>query len=570
MGFSRISWRRSMTAAIVVAASLVVGALPMSARAQESPQPTRGAATPNNVSEPVLVVTLGSIQKLMQDVNYLSSVLGQPQAGGMFSMMAGSMTQGIDMNAPIGVLVPMVDGVPEPIAMVPTTDVRTVLKRLEAQTGPVDEQPDGTLVIAIGASTVYVRQSGNWAVLARNRALLDVAPADPSSLFVGLGNDYDLAFRLKMQLVPEQTRDMLTGQLRQGFEQAIQSQNGEADASRDMAESSIKQIEQFIQETDELKFGFNIDKEGARVNLDGSFTAVAGTQLAEMYGGQHAIPSRFAAVIRDDVAGFYHAATSISPQTVEQTRSSVRTSIAAVKNAISNDDNLPPEMAADIQEMIDRVAELAVSSVAEGKADTGAMLIADANKMQTVFGAFVSDGAEAAQLVKDVAAKLEGVNGAPRFKFDIGTYKDVTMHAIEFDVPDKQDEVQKVFGQTAVIHVGTAPKAVYLAVGQGSDTLLKSFIDSGAADNGGERPIGQLRVQMLPILQYIQSIKADDTVSAMMDALSRAPDPGIVTMVNDAIPGGLDTRVSFGEGMLRAVGAGVNQAQMKRMQQNGR
>ncbi len=572
MGFLTVSFRQSFAAVAMVALTAVAGFVPTIAHAQEQLQPSGGGAVaPSDVSEPVVVVTLASIQKLMEDVNYLSSVLGQPQAGGMFSMMAGSMTQGIDPSSPIAVLVPLVDGVPEPIAMVPTTDVRAVLKRLEAQTGPVDEQPDGTLVIAIGASTVYVRQAGNWAVLARNRALLDAAPADPSGLLTGLGNDYDLAVRLKMQLVPAQTREMLVAQLRQGFEQAMKSQNaGGADSNRDMAEATIKQIEQLIQETDELKLGWNIDKAGSQVTFDGSFTAVAGSQLAEMYSGQHSIPSSFASVIRDDAAAFYHAAASISPQMIEQTRSSVQTSISAVKNAIASEDKLTPEQAAEVQQMIDRIADLAVDSIAEGKADTGALLLADANKMQFVFGAFVSDGNEAAQIAKDIASKVEGEKDAPRFKFNVGTYKNVTMHAVEFDVPAKAAEVQKVFGETAVLHIGTAPKAVYVAVGKGSEELLKSFIDSGAADNGGSRPIAQMRVHMLPILQFIQSVKPNDAVSAMMDALSRTPDPGTVRMVSDSIPGGLESRVSVGEGMLKAIGAAINQAQMKRMQQNGR
>ena len=103
--------------------------------AQDRLQPGGGTPAPAiaaNATEPVLVVTLGSINKLMQDVNYLSSVVGQPKAGGMFTMLAGTFTQGIDMTMPIGILVPLVDGAPQPIAVIPTVDVKSILKRLEA------------------------------------------------------------------------------------------------------------------------------------------------------------------------------------------------------------------------------------------------------------------------------------------------------------------------------------------------------------------------------------------------------------------------------------------------------
>ena len=53
-----------------------------------------------------LSLTLGSVGKLMQDVNYLTSVIGQAQAGGLFTMMAGTFTQGVDTTQPIGVHCP--------------------------------------------------------------------------------------------------------------------------------------------------------------------------------------------------------------------------------------------------------------------------------------------------------------------------------------------------------------------------------------------------------------------------------------------------------------------------------
>ena len=137
-------------------------------------------STDPNTTEPVVVVTLGSVNKLMQDVNYVSGLVGQPQAGGLFAMMAGTFTQGIDTTQPIAIIVPLVEGMPQPLALVPTPDVKTVLQRLEAQTGPVDELKDGTLVIAVGVNTIYIRQQGDWAIIAPDRDVLNLAPPDPT------------------------------------------------------------------------------------------------------------------------------------------------------------------------------------------------------------------------------------------------------------------------------------------------------------------------------------------------------------------------------------------------------
>ncbi len=548
----------SMIAICILAASPVI------AQDRLNGQPIPGQGTPAavaNATEPVLVVTIGSVNKLMQDVNYLSSIAGQPQAGGMFTVLAGTFTQGIDMTMPIGILVPLVDGTPQPIAVIPTTDVKSILKRLEGQTGPADELDDGTMVIAVGANTVYIRQTGAWAAMASRKDLLDLTPADPTTLFKGLGNDFDLALRLQMQQVPAETRGMLVAQLRQGFEQAIEKQDrAGADATREMAEGTLKQLEQLINETNMLQVGLNVDQQDKLVVVDASFTAVPGTTLAAIYGGQQPVPSQFASVIRDDAAAYYHAATSISPEAVKQTRETLKSSLNTLGNALENEDNLTDEQRIEIRAMIDRVVELAMNSVEEGRADVGALLLADQNDFRFVFGAFVADGNEAAQIVKDLAAKVENENGAPRFKFDISTYKDVNMHLIEADVPAKEDEARRVFGETLRVHVGTGPKAVYVAVGNNSEMLMKELIDKGQTDAGGDRPVGQLKFTLLPILQYANSVEANDAISAMITALNSSPDPGRFTVVQDGIPNGQSSIIKIGEGMIRAIAAAVMQS----------
>lgn len=550
--------RRIRLQAVTLAVACVAALAPASLPAQE-------VATAN-ATEPVVVVSLASIDKLTQDVNYIASVVGNAQAaqaGGMFSVMARSFTNGIDPTRPIGVIVPLVNQTPQPIALVPTDDVKSVLKRLEAQTGgPADELEDGTLLVIVGASEVYIRQAGPWAIVAPQRELLDLAPADPSTVFEGMGNDFDLAFRLRLQQVPADLRSMLTAQIRQGFEQAMeQQQNAESESAREMAETQLQQLQMLLEQADELAVGINVDQAGKQVALEGSFTAVPGSDLAAMYGGQAAIPSRFSSVIRDDAAAYYHAATSISPAAVKQTRAALETYLKAMDNAIAGESDLSSEQKVELTAMIERIADLAMASIEEGKADVGALLLADPSKFQFVFGAFVADGDEAAELVKELAEKVENEPNAPTFKFDQSTYKGVTMHLVEAEVPEKQDEARKIFGETLQLHVGTGDKVVYAAIGENSQQLMQELIDAGEGDNVGDRPVGQFKLSLLPILQYAQSIETNETLSAMIDSLSRAPDAGNVRVISRSIDNGAKTRVTIGEGILQAVGAAIRQNQ---------
>ena len=561
MGFSNLSIRNRIMS-IALAAATVTMLLPSNLLAQEKLQKGGGSATMSDGTKPVVVVTIGSISKLMQDVNYVTSIAGQPQAGGLFQVMAGTVTQGIDTSQPIGILVPMVDGLPEPIAVIPTPNVKTVLKRLEAQTGPVDELDDGTLVIAVGANTVYIRQSGDWAVAARTRDVLALAPADPTALFTGMGNAYDLAFRVKMQQIPEDTRNMLIGQMRQGFEQAM-AQNPAG--SPEMAENTIEQMERMINESDEINFGINIDEANKQIAINFAYAALAGTELADIYNGQKSIPSKFASVINPAAAAYFHSASSVSPAAVELTTKSLESTFEAIRGALTTE-GLPADQAEEINEMIDRVGDLYIKSIAEGKMDMGAQLIANEQNFKIMLGGFVSDGNEAAQIAKDLAAKVDeaaaGKENAPRFKFDQGTYNGVTMHVIEADVPESEDEARRIFGEVLRIHIGTGPKSLYVAAGKESESMLKKFIDAGANDAGAtDRPVGQMRFTLLPILKFAQTIDDNEVISTMINSLESAPDPGEVQIVSEVIPNGTDVKIAIGEGLIKAIGEAVTAAQ---------
>ena len=365
MGLLTRSIRSFGSVAALVAATMFV-ATPITTSAQEQLQKAGDAADAATV-EPVLVVTLGSIDKLMKDVNYISGVIGQEQAGGMFSMMAATFTQGIDLTKPIGVLVPLVDGMPQPVGVIPTKDAKSVLKRLEAQTGPADELDDGTMVIAIGANTIYIKQQGDWAVVAMDREHLKVAPLDPTPLFEGLGNKYVIAARVKPQLVPEEMRDMLIGLMRQGFDQAMAAQQEKgaegAEPVENLAETSFEQIEMLINETQELMLGINVDSAGQQVLVDMVYTAKDGSSLAELYADREPVPSQFASVLRDDAIAYAHMATSIGPKAIDQTKSTVNMLLKAGDDLLSQQDGLSNEVQTEVSAYLQRIAGLVVDSI---------------------------------------------------------------------------------------------------------------------------------------------------------------------------------------------------------------
>jgi flagellar biosynthesis regulator FlbT len=551
-----------------IAAAALLAVMPAIARAQSPETANRlvvaRQADDAEMGQPVVVVSITALDRLLKDVNYVASAAGQANAGSIFQMVATTYTNGIDRTRPIGVAMFPTEELPAAVVFVPTADVKRFLRSLEAQLGPPDELDDGTLVIAAGPVLLYIRQQGDWAYFAQSNELFDSLPADPTPWLAGMDEAYDIGVQVNVQALTKEQRESIVEQLRLGFDQAMMQQPPEQAAQiREMGAQSLDQLALVINDTAVLQFGFAIDQVAKEIRFEAMSTAVESTELAAMYAAQKSIPSKFASVIRPDVAGFFHGASSIGPQGIEQAKASLEQATGTVQNALDSVEGLSANDRVEIETFFERLIEIGVDTISEGKSDAGGMLSLADQELNLVGGFFVSDGSKVAQLAKDLAAKIEASasDKAPTFKFDAAEYKGVTMHYIEASVPASNDQARQVFGSTLRITIGTGPDAVYLAMGQNSEEMLHQLIDQAANDNGGERPLSQGQVRLLPILEFAQSINDDPTVAAMIDSLLKSNNTDTIAFVSNSIENGADFSLSIGEGILKSIGAAVSSKQ---------
>ncbi len=529
-------------------------------------------------TDPILVVTLASMNKLTADINYISGAVGQPQFGGLFGMMAGSFTQGLDTARPVAVLVPLINGTPQPIGLIPTTDVELMLKRLEGQTGPADKLDDGTLVVAAGNALIYVRQVGAWAVASNNRDALNFVPADPQTMLQGMGDNYDIGVRVNLGDMPLPLREMIAEQLqqqmKQGLEQALANQ---ADVDEEAIAMSMKQVEQLkktLLETDELMFGLNINPTKRMINVDTQWQAIEGTSLATQNNAQKSIPSAYSLVLNANSPVRYHSATSIPPATIEMFEQAVNTGMTGLSKTLDEQEQIPEDVKGEIEEMLQGLVNIAMKTMKEGKSDLGVVVVADDGVFRVAGGGFLYSGAAMAEWVQKLATKLQQIPDPPQFKFNESTYNGVAMHSITINIPADKTELISLLGPQAVIHLGTAQQAVYFGVGKDSTEMMKKLIDSAGADKGdlSERPLGQMRIRTLPLLRLAQSVKTNDMLTAMIDAVARSNEFDFINVTTKPIPNGQSSVIEIGEGLLSLVGAAIREgqkAQLQQLQQQG-
>lgn len=567
--------RRAFAQGLLLVGATMAVSLVQPLRAQERTLPGgTGGAVAGAGTEPVIVVTAASLNKLIADVNYLTGVVGQPQFGGIFAMMAGTFAQGIDTSRPIAVLVPVVNGMPAPIGLVPTNDVELVLKRMEAQVGPADKLDDGTLVIAAGNALVYIRQVGTWAAVANDRDMLARVPADPAAAIQGMGDKYDLAVRLNASQIPLEVREVYADQLSEGLEQFLENQPGTDPQSLALAASQLDQIKKLILETDRVLFGLNINPSKRSINIDTEFTATPGSSLAAVYSSQKPIPSALSAVLRANSAIRYHAASSLGPETAEMFETSLDVVMESVAKALDEQDQISEEIKAEIEEMLEGLLDIAAKTMKEGKSDVGVAVVADDGVFRLAGGGFLYSGEALAEWVQKLDGKLRQLPNAPTFRFNESSHKDVAMHSITIDVPNMPEEVRRVIGSPLVIHLGTGPQSAYFGFGKESPEMMKRLIDTAGADEGDltERPLGQMRIRLLPLLRLSQSIRSYDQVASMIDAVSLASEHDFINVTSTAIPNGQASVVEIGEGLVRLIGVGIREyqnAQMRQLQQGG-
>ncbi|MCG8448368.1 MAG: hypothetical protein MI725_02155 [Pirellulales bacterium] len=526
-----------------------------------------------SAAKPVAIVALNSVDNFMEDVNFIGSLAGNPMMAEQVKPMVAGFTQGLDSSQPIGLMVQMGEMGPSGALCVPVTDLKQLVGTLMMFGVTSEEQEDGVLEISVQGQTVFAREANGWAFISMMPQMLDGLPEDPGKIIGQLTKDYDVGVRIHVQNVPEQFRQMAVEQLQAGMDAGMRKQAHESDEEfetrREISQLQIEQLKRAINELDELTMGLSLDGEQQRTFLDFVYTAVPGSKLAEQFALNSNPKTNFAGFFQPDAAMMVSFASKASEADIAQiqqvfsaVRKQVGTAIDQEAGSASDEDR------AVIKSAVDDFLDAFLATLQGGIVDGGAVLNLAPNSATLVAGGLVGDPGKVESGLKKLTELAEKEDSDfPGVQWNADSHADVQFHTMSVPIPADEQEPRQLFGDTLNVAVGIGQKSAFFALGRDCLDAVKSVIDDSAANPEKSVAPMEMTIALQQFLEVAASMADQDdkaNIEMITDMLANSADGrDHVRIVVQPIPNGARTRIEAEEGVLRAIGLAVMQAQMQ-------
>ncbi len=505
--------------------------------------------------QPGIVISVASLDENFDDIEYLMEKAGGPMAqmAPLVRMGASEFIRGLDTTKPIGSMLFFEEGTPEPkiLAFIPITDIDELLDTISEYVD-IDEDGD-TIVITTDDGTEFtVVNRDGFAFVTDREELLDNLPSNPVSLLEGMQETYNLSAKLFAQRIPKSLRDQGIELIRQGA--ALEMENlgdsPQAELQRQNFEYSMKQLEQLVNETDEVVAGMSIDKDNSRLFIDVSMQGTPGSKFARQSAAlAEKTESKFAGFLVEGAAMNFHMCARITDEDVPEMEKLIDSITAELSREMENE--IPDDDQREfVQQIFDDLVDVVKQTFKEGVMDAGGVLNLDEEQANFAIGFRVADPAKLEASCKKIAKIVEDEADVPvQFNFDMSTENGITYHEIVIDVPEDEEEMRDLFGESVKLLIGVGDKAVYLAGGKQPKAALEKSM--GVADSG-DRPPMQYNLHVAPILRFFAKTQDQEQLSKMADALEPGTDR--VRIVASAIENGQTVRIEIQDGLLKLIG----------------
>jgi hypothetical protein len=468
-------------------------------------------------------------------------------------------TSGLDRSRPIGGFVKLSSaGLPMGVLALPISDLDEFLGGLELF-GEAEDLGDGLYSMNLGPNTLFAQSKDNWLFVSTAEEALEGAPQNPGARIDKMSAKNDLSFEVNIQNIPDDLLDLVTSQLRTGFEQAMEAQAGnqsdaELAASRAQGEQAMKALEEAITGTDRFVFGLGIHPKEKNLTIDFGAQMVDGSRLAKQLNSMKSMVSKLSGYIADSNAISAKTMTLLAPEDMASMKSSIDQSKKAIFTQIEDQIN-NPAVSSKVKEYLDRLITILTDSGSEGSVEAAVSVVTDPS-LNAVAVFSLADGTKVEALAQDLANEATNAGAPVSVKLMSGKHQGANLHNISVPLPyNADDKLRKIVGDDVKIAIATAPKSVYLSVGKNAESSLKSALDANATNKTAAGVPTRIRVSLSQILNFVQSIESNPVIDGMLSTLNSGED--MIMFDSQIIDRGGVNRITIQDGVIKAAAGGV-------------
>ncbi len=530
-----------------------------------------GLAQPSDGGKALVIAAFSGYDALMKDVAWVDQLAGKPGLpamlrGGIAQFTGGKGLAGIDTKRPWGLIVSAGVGDFPILAFVPVKDFKQVLEALKPVIGDVEET-GGVYEIPMGAQTLFAKEANGWVFLSRAKDALKSPPADPSKVLGGLPAQYTVSVQILVRNIPEELKQMFLPMIQMGVQAGLEQMPGESDAQfalrKKMAETSIQQMTQLVNELDTITFGLGVDHQTDSLRLEYTVVAKPGTEMAKQIAAATGGKTRFGGFFAQDAAAAMIAQGSSTSS--EAQAAQAQAMLAGLRANV--------EQEIDRQEMSDADKKKAKELLADlfdvfqpllkaNNSDMGMIVKADSQGVALAAGLTPVDGDKLSGLVKKFADQLakDAPEVAKRIKLDAEQREGVHFHTFSLPVEEmglegtEKENVQKLLGTSLDVVIGAGKDEMYLAAGRNALDLLKTAMDQSKQLAGQTVPPMQMFIAGAPIARLIQTFaeeeEAREVAGRALKILEAAGGKDRVLITGTMVSNGVKVRIEAQSGLV--------------------
>lgn len=535
----------------------------------------RAIAAEETVDYPLVIFNVASVQRLRDNANYMFEIAERPEMiDRVDRWFVNSLKElkGIDLQRPYGLMLympPGFFGAPIGITYVPINNLDDAVQTLAFGQGTVTpvEGKKGYHTIRYGESfQIRTRQIGGYLFLVGpdgdDETLEKIFP-DPIKLTSRMSSQYDAAISLQIKNVPPTTRQLFLEFVKNSSQAELQQRDGEPESSyrlrRANGENWLEFVEKVVIQGEEFTIGGRMDPATRKSNIDLEIAGTSDSKLAKFFQDMAGKRSYFGNLMANPST----LTMSISWLMSEKQRPQlVNFFEAARKEIAAGSKNGKTE---GLSAVVDPVFKALIATAEVGHFDFFAQITGTepgqfgllAGTRLTASRSFPSQFSDLLQFAKDNLNENDVVS-----KLEIGSSEidSLPVHRLEVSPPDKPG--QRMFGETAHLHLYATQHALWFAFGGDSALqVLEEGLAQVAAPQDPQQARNRIPFMLVTHAKNWLSVGDDENPRAV--ALNEQASAAF-NSENDSLQitmrptdNGVRIRAEFEEGYVALLGRGI-------------